>query len=124
MSRYSSMYRLHRPSLLIIQVIIFSSFICQTSWAQSSTQTLFGDFKVNESGADPSTKPLSYQLILYADSGVIAARQTISNGGRYRFMNLPNGVFYLAVEHENNEIARFRVELVAFVLQSGLPSGY
>lgn len=111
MSRYSSTSRLQRPSLLIIQVIIFSSFICQTSWAQSSTQTLFGDFKVNERGADP-TKPLSYQLILYADSGVIAARQTISNGGRYRFMNLPNGVFYLAVEHENNEIARFRVELL------------
>jgi tetratricopeptide (TPR) repeat protein len=67
---------------------------------------------VSELGVDASTQPLSYQLILYADSGVVAARQTISNGGRYRFMNLPNGVFYLAVEHENSEIARFRVELL------------
>jgi tetratricopeptide (TPR) repeat protein len=111
MSRQSSIFRIQRPSLLL-QALIGVSLFCQTGWAQSSTQTLFGDFKVNEIGVDALTKPLSYQLILYADTGVIAARQTISNGGRYRFMNLPNGVFYLAVEHENAEIARFRVELL------------
>jgi tetratricopeptide (TPR) repeat protein len=112
MSRQLSICRIQRASLLLLQVIILSTATCQTAWAQSSTQTLFGDFKVNEIGLDSSTKPLTYQLVLYADSGVIVARQTISNGGRYRFMNLPNGVFYLAIEHENSEIARFRVELL------------
>jgi len=108
----SSIFRIPQSSRLLLQALIVLSLMCQAGWAQSSTQTLFGDFKVNEGGAEASAKPLSYQLILYADSGVIAARQTISNGGRYRFMNLPNGVFYLAVEHENSEIARFRVELL------------
>ncbi|HVQ37765.1 MAG TPA: tetratricopeptide repeat protein [Pyrinomonadaceae bacterium] len=111
MSRYLTAAKF-RPAFLIIQTIILCGLICETGWAQASTQTLFGDFKVNETGVETPTKPLSYQLVLYADSGVIAARQTISNGGRYRFMNLPNGVFYLAVEHENSEIARFRVELL------------
>lgn len=112
MSRHSFIFRIQRTSLVLLQTLIFFSLVCETGWSQSSTQTLFGDFKVSELGVDASTQPLSYQLILYADSGVVAARQTISNGGRYRFMNLPNGVFYLAVEHENSEIARFRVELL------------
>jgi tetratricopeptide (TPR) repeat protein len=112
MSRHPFICGIQQPSLVLIELIVVSCLMCQAAWAQSSTQTLFGDFKVNEAGLEASAKSLSYQLILYADSGVIAARQTISNGGRYRFMNLPNGVFYLAVEHENSEIARFRVELL------------
>lgn len=76
------------------------------------TQTLYGDFKVDESKAEPSAKPIAYDLILYFDTGVIAGRQTISNGGRYRFINMPNGVYFLVVELENTEIARLRVELL------------
>jgi len=73
---------------------------------------LYGDFKVDESKAEPGTKPISYDLILYFDTGVIAGRQTISTGGRYRFVNMPNGVYFLAVELENTEITRIRVELL------------
>ena len=112
MYRNSFICRMLRSSLVLLQALFLSSLICSTGWAQANTQTLFGDFKVNEKSVEGSTRPLSYQLILYADSGVVAARQTISNGGRYRFMNLPNGVFYLAVEHENTEITRVRIELL------------
>jgi tetratricopeptide (TPR) repeat protein len=76
------------------------------------SQTLYGDFKVDESKAGQAAKPISYDLILYYDTGVIAGRQTVSNGGRYRFVNMPNGVYFLAVELENNEVARIRVELL------------
>jgi len=112
MHNHSFICRMQRSSLVVLLAFLLSSLICQTGLAQASTQTLFGDFKVNESGVEGSTKPLSYSLILYTDGGMIAARQTIANGGRYRFMNLPNGVFYLAVEHENTEITRVRIELL------------
>ena len=98
--------------MVLLQAIMLCGLMIGTGRAQTSTQTLFGDFKVNESGIEGSTKPLTYQLILYSDNGMIAARQTISNGGRYRFINLPNGVFYVAIEHENTEITRVRVELL------------
>lgn len=104
--------KMQRSSLALLSALLLSSLIFETGWAQSSTQTLFGDFKVNETGVEGATRPLNYHLILYTDGGVVAARQTISNGGRYRFMNLPNGVFYLSVEHENTEITRVRVELL------------
>jgi hypothetical protein len=97
---------------MLLPALMICGLISATVRAQGGTQTLFGDFKVNESGVPGATKPLTYQLILYADSGVVAARQTISNGGRFRFMNLPNGVFFLAIEHESVEITRVRVELL------------
>ena len=108
----SFILRMKRSSLVLLQALMLGGLITGIGRAQSGTQTLFGDFKVNESGVEGSTKPLTYQLILYSDNGMIAARQTISNGGRYRFINLPNGVFYVAIEHENAEITRVRVELL------------
>jgi len=109
---HSFIGRMSRCTLVLVQALAFSSLVSATVLAQANTQTLFGDFKVNETGVEGATKPLTYQIILYADSGVVAARQTVSNGGRYRFMNLPNGVFYLAIEHENVEVTRMRVELL------------
>jgi tetratricopeptide (TPR) repeat protein len=112
MYQQSFIRRMRQPLLLLLPALLFSILACETVWAQASTTTLYGDFKVNESGVAGSTRPLTYQLILYTDSGQIFARQTISNGGRYRFINLPSGVFYIAIEHENNEITRIRVELL------------
>ncbi len=76
------------------------------------TQILYGDFKVDERNADPNSKSISYDLILYSDNGAVAARQKVSNGGRFRFLNLPTGIYFLAVEFESNEITRVRVELL------------
>ena len=89
-------------------------FLCLSfgSAQAQGTQTLYGDFKVDESKAGQAAKPISYDLILYFDTGVIAGRQTVSNGGRYRFVNMPNGVYFIAVELENTEVTRIRVELL------------
>ncbi|MGA9773841.1 MAG: tetratricopeptide repeat protein [Blastocatellia bacterium] len=71
---------------------------------------LFGDFKVDESQGD-ELKPITFQIILYTISGHIVSRQTISNNGRYRFMDVTNGEYDIVVEVENNEVARIRVLL-------------
>lgn len=83
-----------------------------TSLAQGGGHILYGDVKVDESKASGINR-LSYDLILYSLARQVVARQTVSSNGRYRFNNLQSGVYDLAVELENVEVARIRVELVS-----------
>ena len=75
---------------------------------QAGGHTLFGDLKVDESKVD-GVAPLSFDIILYSEGGAMLNRQTVTNNGRYRFLNVPNGRYDLAVEVESAEIARLRV---------------
>ncbi len=86
--------------------------LCYSSFAQGGGNILYGDMKVDESKANGVTR-LSYDVILYTLSRTVIARQTVTATGRYRFNNLPNGVYDLVVEFENTEVARIRVELVS-----------
>jgi tetratricopeptide (TPR) repeat protein len=69
--------------------------------------TLFGDVKVDESKAQGQV-PLSFNVILYTESGIVVGRQPVVAGGRYRFVALRSGEYELAVEVDNNEVARVR----------------
>jgi tetratricopeptide (TPR) repeat protein len=71
---------------------------------------LFGDFQVDEGKVD-NKKPILYEIVLYNLGGTLVARQYVSAKGRYRFINLLNGQYELAVLLENEEIARVRVEI-------------
>lgn len=70
-------------------------------------QTLFGEVRID--GTDKSAEPHSIFIVLYRDGGGEVGRQSVSNRSRYRFMNLPKGEYQLAVEVDNNEIARVRI---------------
>ena len=74
--------------------------LCYSSFAQGGGNILYGDMKVDESKANGVTR-LSYDVILYTLSRTVIARQTVTATGRYRFNNLPNGVYDLVVEFEN-----------------------
>src|SRR6185436_5316314 len=76
------------------------------------TNILFGDLQVTGTTAD-GAKPLAYEIILYNIGNTIVSRQLVSPGGRYRFGNLPNGQYDLAVLLDHEEIARQRVEILA-----------
>lgn len=99
-------------------VLSFLLMICLSSWleratfAQGGGHILYGDMKVEESKTT-GVNPLSYDVILYNLARQVVARQTVSSTGRYRFNNLQSGVYDLAVEFENTEIGRIRVELVS-----------
>ncbi|MDQ3918714.1 MAG: tetratricopeptide repeat protein [Acidobacteriota bacterium] len=79
--------------------------------AQGGDHTLWGDLKVDESKAE-GLKPISFDIALYTDNGNLIGRQTVSNRGRYRFLNLPNGNYDLVVEVDGEEVARMRVRIV------------
>ena len=72
---------------------------------------LFGDLMVEES-KDPGSKPLTYEVLLNNRGGTVAARQFVSAGGRYQFMNLAAGQYELVVMLEQQEVARARVEIL------------
>lgn len=71
---------------------------------------LYGDLIVEED-SDSGLLPLNYHVILYTISGYILARQTVAPNGRYRFTNLADGEYDIAIEVENNEITRVRIQL-------------
>lgn len=76
--------------------------------AQAGGHTLFGDIKIDESQTS-GLKPLFLQVLLYAEDGRLLNRQTVASNGRYRFHDLRDGRYDVAVEVENLEIARVRV---------------
>lgn len=96
--------------LLIILVLL--SLIQRVETQGRGGNTLFGDLKVDGiQGSD--LKLVSFEIILYTESGIVVSRQTISNNGRYRFLNLANGRYVIVVEVENNVVARVPVSITA-----------
>jgi tetratricopeptide (TPR) repeat protein len=84
----------------------------QVSFAQSqpgagtrSNYTIYGDLTIDESQASGAV-PLIFDVILYTRGGEVFARQRIGNNGRYRFLNVFNGDYYVAIELESVEITR------------------
>src|SRR5215218_5708137 len=82
------------------------------SRAQGTGNMLYGDLRVDESKAE-GPAPLAYDIILYGQNGSLIGRQTVANGGRFRFMDVRNGWYDLAVEVEGNEVARTRVQVMS-----------
>jgi tetratricopeptide (TPR) repeat protein len=79
-------------------------------FAQTGDHTLYGDLIIDESNAT-GLKPLNFDVILYSEAKILVSRQSTPNNGRFRFNNLPIGLYELAIEVENNEIARISVDL-------------
>ena len=100
--------------LLILAGTLFLSPV--EASAQSSTYRVWGDVKIDDSKAD-TPGPATLTVILYDPSGSIVGRQTVSNGGRYRFNVLKSGTegqfdsgaHEIAIESEAGEITRTRV---------------
>lgn len=71
--------------------------------------TLFGDLKIDESGADRSV-PQTFQLVLMKrGGGIVLSRESVPNNGRYRFLNVANGEYDIVIEVEGSEVLRIPV---------------
>jgi tetratricopeptide (TPR) repeat protein len=95
--------------LLASWASVFILFLPQAAAAQGGN-TLYGDLKVDESRVQ-GVKPETFHIILYDRRGQVIARQAVDNGGRYRFLDVPNGEYRLVVEVENEEVARINIHL-------------
>jgi tetratricopeptide (TPR) repeat protein len=100
---------LRTSSIALLSLLAFLAIAHQTSLGQSAgAQVLYGDLKVDE-GQVSGMKPQTYYVILYLTNGNVIGRQTVTNGGRYRFLDVPNGEYDLVVEVENQEAARIHL---------------
>jgi len=90
-------------------ILLSLLFLCVVSVsAQSGGHTLWGDIKVDESELT-NGRVVTFMVILYQDGGGFRMRQTVPGNGRYRFFDVRNGHYEVAVEFENVEIARISV---------------
>lgn len=94
-----------RAALLCVALALL-----RTAPAAQGGHTLFGDLRV-DGGRDDGRRPIVFTVSLHTEDGIVTERQAVSDGGRYRFLNLPNGVYYLVVEAEGVELARIRAEV-------------
>jgi Tfp pilus assembly protein PilF len=99
-----------RARAALAAVFVFT--LAAVSLAQDSGHILYGDLKVDETKTE-GQKPLSFDILLYTQGGGMIGRQSIPNGGRYRFMGLSDGWYDLVVEVEGSEVVRMRVSVMA-----------
>jgi tetratricopeptide (TPR) repeat protein len=77
--------------------------------ASGTRHIVYGDVKVAQSqgGAD---KPITLELTLYNEYGNALARQRVQSNGRYRFIDIQDGRYYITIEYEGTELDRFIVD--------------
>ncbi|HEV7395399.1 MAG TPA: tetratricopeptide repeat protein [Pyrinomonadaceae bacterium] len=71
---------------------------------------LYGDVYVDEQ-KEGSTRLVRIEVTLYNLAATVLARQVVGNNGRYRFTNLAEGEYLVAVSIENSEVSRMRVQV-------------
>jgi tetratricopeptide (TPR) repeat protein len=77
---------------------------------RSGGKALYGEITIEGEQANRS-KPVKVDLTLYTESRTIVERNVVLGGGRYRFNNIPQGLYELVAEVEGQEVARVRVDL-------------
>ena len=75
--------------------------------APTAKHIVYGDVKVAQ---DPSDKPITLDLILYNEYGNLIAQQRVQSNGRYRFIDISDGRYYIVVQYESAELDRFIVD--------------
>lgn len=100
-------------AILLFSVSVFGQFPDRNTvlGRGGGTYIIFGDLLVDESKS-PDSKARVYEVVLNNAGGLPAARQYISAGGRYQFINLTAGQYELVVLLDHEEVARTRVEIL------------
>jgi len=96
--------------IVIAVGLTFTANTIAPAQSASGDHNLFGDLTVEEKEAR-GLKPLTFDVILYSEGGVMISRQTVPSNGRYRFNNLVLGGYELVIEVEGTEIARLNIDL-------------
>lgn len=105
-------WRIWKSAMSLVVCIACAFAFAGVSFAQGSRSgsttrgfQLYGDVNVDDAKVD-GPKPLTMDVILYTKSNQLVGRQRISPGGRYRFMDISDGDYWLAIEFEGTEVVR------------------
>src|SRR6266513_1239896 len=103
-------FKTRSASIFIAIVFILIGNATVMGQLGSGDHMLYGDLTVDERKV-AGLKPLTFDVILYSEAGVLVSRQTVSSNGRFRFNNLAPGGYQLVIEVEATEVARVNVDL-------------
>lgn len=102
--------------LILLAVSVGSSVVAQTRdptiGGRSGGHNVYGDIKV-ENERTGGGKPIKIDLTLFTESRQVFARDIVFGSGRYRFNNIPGGIYEIVAEVEGQEISRLRVDLTS-----------
>ena len=106
--------------------VILTASVC--GLAQRDNPSLYGEVKISVKETATRATPPQATVILFRPAGKELAlptgpefgRQTVTNGGRYRFSDLPPGEYELAVEIDHYEVMRTRIFLSSLHAPHGL----
>jgi len=110
-------------ALLLVTAIPLSTSAQRNRTPSQGNHTLFGDVRIRTK--EGSTPVESVSIVLYGTSETAAGevgRQMVSNRGRYRFQNLRDGEYEIAIEVGGSEIGRARNVVVSGLSNS--PYGF
>ena len=105
--------------LVLVYCILIAAGISSSSFAQirdpglsgrSGGKALYGDVTVEGEQLNKG-KPVKVDLTLYTEGRNVVERNTVSGNSRYRFNNIPQGIYELVAEVDGVEVARIRVDL-------------
>jgi cytochrome c-type biogenesis protein CcmH/NrfG len=106
----------NETKLILMTMSIFISLLCVASvvaqggrGVPAGHHIVYGDVKVDQSQADAG-KPISLDIALFTEYGNAISRQRVQSNGRYRFIDLADGRYYIVVEFEGTELTRFTVD--------------
>jgi len=103
-----------RITLSVVLILLFAASVAAQSGpggrgAPAGHHVVYGNIKVDERQANGG-KPISLDVILLNEYGNTLSRQRVSSNGRYRFIDLADGRYYVVVEYENSELTRVSVD--------------
>ena len=103
-----------RITLSVVLILLFAASVAAQSGqggrgTPAGHHVVYGNIKVDESQANGG-KPISLDVILFNEYGNAVSRQRVSSNGRYRFIDLADGRYYVVVEFENSELTRVSVD--------------
>jgi tetratricopeptide (TPR) repeat protein len=100
-------------SVSLVLVFLFCTHVAgqgeRGNPASGARHIVYGDVKIAQS-PDGSDKPITLELTLFNEYGNALARQRVQSNGRYRFIDIQDGRYYITIEYEGTELDRFIVD--------------
>jgi tetratricopeptide (TPR) repeat protein len=100
-------------TVAIATLFIFSSSVLgqggRGALSSNTRHMVYGDVKVAQAAGAPE-KPITLEVTLFNEFGNQLGQQRVQSNGRYRFIDVADGRFYIVVSYEGVEIDRFTVD--------------
>jgi tetratricopeptide (TPR) repeat protein len=100
-------------SFITLFAILIVSLTCMAQGRGTLTSNtkhmVFGDVKVQQAAGTPD-RPIMLEITLFNEFGNQMAQQRVQSNGRYRFIDMNDGRYYIVVAYEGVELDRFTVD--------------